>query len=331
MVEEISESMKKILNNNFNLKPKDAEGVIELAHCYMGEGMVLEAIEQLKHLEELIMDGDLEFSKKLNNEFTDMEIYQDNPDIQSLLRDEKLIFKCLDTYKSINKRDPDRSSEGIDTWFKYEDNTNAVTICGRVTLQVSIFHIIAMFRETDLLEQSVGQFEFLNVIKKISFSKWINQVGIEMPLTFTNREVVLLGLGLFYKKEKMFIIAFKSTNKNEYECCPDVDDKHCRIDMNYGFYIAKYLDDETCELFTCFNVDPKVDVPWFLINSFIKDIGYYMMNDFRKMVQDDKFSEKYSERIKNSPKEPPSPHSTSGPRLPQRTATSSIVKAKTTK
>jgi hypothetical protein len=301
--EEISECMRKILDNPYDLEPKDAEGVIELADVYMSEGRVYEAIDQLKYLEELIMDGDLEFSKKENDEFSDMEIYQDNPQIQSLLRDEKLIFKCTDTYKSINKRDPDRSSEGIDTWFKYEDNINAVTICGRVTLKVSIFHIIAMFREVDLLEKSVSQFEFLTTLSQISFSKWICQVGIKMPLTFSNRDTVLLGLGLFDKKEKMFIIAFKSTNKDEFDDIPDVDKNHCRIDMNYGFYIAKYLDDETCELFTCFNVDPKVDVPWFMINAFTKDFGYYMMNDFRKMVSVDNFSETYSERIKKNQKD----------------------------
>ena len=67
--------------------------------------------------------------------------------------------------------------------------------------------------------------------------------------------------------------------------------------MNFGFYIAKYLDEDHAELFSCFNVDPKVSVPWFLINTFTKDVGYYMMSDFRKIAEKEDFGKKYADRI----------------------------------
>ena len=121
-----------------------------------------------------------------------------------------------------------------------------------------------------------------------------------MPITFTNREMVLLGVSLFEKNEKAFIIAFKSTNKDEYPDTPECDSKHCRIDTHYGFYIAKYIDNDHVELFFAFNVDPKVSVPWFLLNTFIKDSGFYLMRDLRKIIERENFDSIYAPRIEKN-------------------------------
>lgn len=286
-----------LINNPFGINLVYSEDYTELITRLMNEGEVLQAINVSKVLEELILDSKIKFKENTDNK-TEYELYESNPVIMSIQEDEELIFKCLDNYKKMNKRDPDRSSNGIDTWFNYEDKLSSMTICGRVTLNVRMLNLIAMFKEIDLLQEQVNQFEFLKVLEKITFTKWIAQCGIKMPITFTNRDLVLIGVGLFDIKEQLFIIAFKSLEPNKGKTIPEPDNKHCRIDMNFGFYIAKYLDETHAELFTCFNVDPKVSVPWFLINTFTKDVGYYMMEDFRKIVEKDGFGKNYEERIK---------------------------------
>jgi len=298
MVEQQS-PLKNLKANILKLEINKGEDAIILIEKLMDLGEVQLAIEVSKNLENAILDGELEFNSKGN--LSDYECYESNKTIISLLDDENLIYKCVDNYKIINKRDPDKSYDGIDTWFKYEDTLNSITICGRTTIMCNMFHLVAMFKEIDLLQESVGQFEFLRVIKELSFSKWIAHCGIKMPMTFSNRDMVLIGIALFDRVEKLFIISFKSTKKEFYDFIPDCDNKHERIDMNFGFYIAKYIDDKTCELFTCFNVDPKVSVPWFILNSITKDVGYYMMSDLRKICQGKDFAKKYQERIDKNP------------------------------
>jgi len=282
-------------NNKYSITINYAEDVIELSLKQMNDGEVQIAINTIKDLEELIMDDLIKFKVQVGD--SDYNTYHENEYVKRMLEDEKLIFKCLDVYKKINKRDPERSSNGIDTWYNYEENINSITICARTTLLCDTFNLIAMFQETDLLEKSISQFEFVNVIEKVTFSKWLATVGIKMPLTFTNRDVALIGVALFDRKEKLFIIVFRSTDKSEYSLVSDCDKNHERIDMHFGFYIGKYLNDTTCEIFSCFNVDPKVSAPWFILNQITKDVGYYMMSDFKKIVEAEDFSKKYEERI----------------------------------
>lgn len=301
--------------NKYNIKLINAEDYIELVEKLMNDGEVLHSIEVAKKLEEDILDEKTSFKNKKqykqsknkddNNDheelLSDYEIYENNKTIKSSKSDDDLIFHSLDNYKRINKRDPDRSSDGIDSWFNYEDNINSITMCGRTTLNCKMINLIAMFKETDLLQKSVDQFEFLNVCTKLSFCKWIAHTAIKMPLTIQNRDLVLVGVALFDRKEKLFIIAFKSPVEDEYEeFVPKKDDKHCRITMNFGFYIAKYLDEDHAELFTCFNVDPKISVPWFLINTFTKDVSYHLIKDFKTIIEKDNFSEIYSKRIEEN-------------------------------
>jgi hypothetical protein len=285
-----------LINNPFNIKLTNSEDYTDLITSYMNEGLVLEAINVSKVLEELILDSKIKFKQNKESK-SEYELYETHPVILSIQEDEELIFKCLDNYKKMNKRDPDRSSNGIDSWFNYEDKLSSMTICGRVTLNVKMLNLIAMFKEIDLLQEQVDQFEFINLMEKITFTKWTAHCGIKMPMTFSNRDLVLIGVGLFDKKEQLFIIAFKSLEQNKGKTVPQPDSKHCRIDMNFGFYIAKYLDENHSELFTCFNVDPKVSVPWFLINTFTKDVGYYMTSDFRKIAEKVGLEKIYEERI----------------------------------
>ena len=165
MVEKNENKKKKLIDENeFNMKPKSAEDFIDLADRYMWEGDVMDGIAVIKILEELILDGEVEFKEK-KGDLSNLELYNENRRIQNLLKDGELIFKCIDTYKHICKREPDRSNEGVDNWFKYEEKINSITICGRTVLKTKMINIIAMFKEMDLLVESSNS-SFLNLFIK---------------------------------------------------------------------------------------------------------------------------------------------------------------------
>ena len=84
---------------------------------------------------------------------------------------------------------------------------------------------------------------------------------------------------------------------------PPEDSKYLRIEVNYGFYYIKYIDEEYCEFTNCFNVDPKVTyIPWFILNSFTKELAYYVMDDLRNMIESDKNEDLYKERVEQKRK-----------------------------
>jgi hypothetical protein len=70
--------------------------------------------------------------------------------------------------------------------------------------------------------------------------------------------------------------------------------------MVFGFFNIKCIDEETIEVINCYNVNPKVSViPWFVLNTFLREISYYIMDDLKKQIENADFSI-YEERIKKN-------------------------------
>ncbi len=263
---------------------------------------LLNAINILKSTEDMILSGEVTFNDASLNKNA-YNNFVNNKFVKTLYKDNDFIFQCLDNYKQINKRDPDRSSDGIDNWFMKLDNSNTITISGRVTISCNFFHMVAVFKETDLLQSTIGSFEELKTIEKLSETRWLVRSRIKVPI-LTNRELYLLGFGIFLEKEKMIMLPFYTPDKDDFssDLIPDKSD-YTRVNMKFGYYCVRYLDDNNSELFSCFNVDPNISmVPWFVVNGFIKEFGYYIMRDFKKAAEDVKLKEEYLKRIKENSK-----------------------------
>jgi hypothetical protein len=274
------------------------EDYYELAQKELKEEQLLRAIEVLKYAETKLIAEEIKFKNKTNDKKSDYEAFSQEKFVRDLYSDNDLIYKCLDNYKQINKRSPDRSSDGIDNWFIKDDKLNSISICGRVTLNSTFLNMIAVFKEIDLLQKTIDSFEELTVVKVLSLTRWLARSKIKMPLTLTNRELYLMGFGIFLKKENMIFLPLYSPDEGEFKEIEKETKDYVRIKMNLGFYCVKYLDDKHCELFSCFNVDPKVSmVPWFVINNVTKEFGYYLMRDFRKAAEDNSLVKEYAERI----------------------------------
>lgn len=279
------------------------EDYMNNVYYYLNEDYdLLEAINIINLAEEKILDGELFYKETLKEDESDYERFSENKIYKSLKADEELMFKCIDHYKDINKRDPDRSSDGIDNWFMKEDNLNSITICGRVTLKTNLISLVALFKELDLITKAINSFEKISILKEVYMAKWHSQAKIKMPLTIQNRDIIVTGTGVFDKKESMLMILLKSPTKEEFPEYFEEEKGYTRLSMNFGFYFCKYLDDNYTELFTCFNVNPNVPaVPWFILNNIVKDFGYHIMNDFRKASECEKNQEEYAKRIKANP------------------------------
>ena len=261
---------------------------------------LLKAIDILKSTENNILSGDVIFKDETLNDNA-YDCFINHKFVKQLYKDNDFIFQCLDNYKEINKRDPDRSSDGIDNWFIKSENTNSITISGRVTIACNFFHMVAVFKEIDLLQKSIGSFEELKTVEKILETRWLVRSRIKVPVV-SNRELYLLGFGIFIEKEKMIMLPFYTPEKDEFpkEIIPEKSD-YTRISMKFGYYCVRYLDENNSELFSCFNIDPNISmVPWFVVNGIIKEFGYYIMRDFQKAAEDNKLKEEYLKRIKEN-------------------------------
>jgi len=271
-----------------------------IKEIYSEDDDVISAVEVSKITEEKILEDEISFKNDIGD-LTDLEAFNNQHFIKMLKSDEDLLFKSMDNYKKINKRDPDKSYNGIDNWFLYEDKLESVTICGRMTLQVNLLKLAAIFWEFDLLAKNLSSFEDIKLLKSDYAQKVYTHTKVKLPL-IQNRDMVICGLGAFNKKEKMLQVLFQTPSIDMLKDFPKEEPKtHTRMKMNFGFYFCKYIDENTTELFTCFNSNPKLPlIPWLILNSVIKDFAYKFNDDFRKLSECSNNDAIYSERIKKN-------------------------------
>jgi hypothetical protein len=162
--------------------------------------------------------------------------------------------------------------------------------------------ILAILAEVDIMEKFVTRFDSLKKLEEYSLFRWLIQIRLKMPVTITNREMIAMGFGYINPQNNNVFLPFRSVNNQYYKYIklPAEDPNYTRIDIVFGFINIKYIDDETVEVINCYNVDPKVPViPWFVLNTFLREISYYIMDDLKKQIETVDFAI-YEERIKKN-------------------------------
>jgi hypothetical protein len=162
--------------------------------------------------------------------------------------------------------------------------------------------VLAVFAEIDLM--TVDKFEEIQKVEEYSLFRWLVRCRIKMPLTFSNREAIVVGFGTAIPDTRSVILPFRSLGNNYFGITPPPEDsKYTRFEINYAFYHIKYIDEQFCELTSCFNVDPKIPmIPWFVLNTFLKEIGYYVMRDLKQQVELTVNKDAYEERMQKKAK-----------------------------
>ena len=249
--------------------------------------------------ESKIFDGLLSSRDNKNEEKSDYEVFKDNPSIKTIYNDKDLLDRCTAALKRIQTTPPNRSSNNIDSWFSHESDVNTITIGAKTNIKCSLLKIIAILAEVDFMSNFVSRFDSITKLQEYSLFRWLIQIRIKMPVTITNREIVAMGFGCVNPDDSTILMPFRSVNEKHYDFIklPKEDKKFLRIDIIFGFFYIKYIDEENVEVINCYNVDPKVPViPWFLLNTFLREISYYIMSDLKKQIEEVDFA-LYEERI----------------------------------
>jgi len=169
-------------------------------------------------------------------------------------------------------------------------------------MKCPIIKILAILAEVDIMSKFVSRFDSISKLEEYSLFRWLVQIRLNMPVTITNREVIAMGFGCVDPEDNTIMMPFRSVNNEFYNSIslPEEDPNFLRIEIIFGFFRIKYIDEETVEVINCYNVDPKVPViPWFLLNTFLREISYYIMEDLKKQIEGVNF-EIYEERIKKN-------------------------------
>lgn len=152
------------------------------------------------------------------------------------------------------------------------------------------------------MSKFISRFDKISKMQEYSKFRWLVQIRLKMPVTVTNREIIAMGFGCVNSEDSTILMPFRSVNKEHYEFIqlPQEEKNFLRIEILFGFFHIKYIDEENVEVINCYNVDPKVPfIPWFLLNSFIKEISYYVMSDLKKQIEEVDFAV-YEERIERN-------------------------------
>jgi hypothetical protein len=199
---------------------------------------------------------------------------------------------------------PERSYNNIDSWFHNETDVSSITLGSKTKMKCKPIKMFAVLAEVDLLSKSVDRFDSIEKLEELSSFRWKVRIRINMPITIDNREIIVLGFGFFDPIDKSVYLPFRSINNEHYNfmSTPEEVADYKRIEINFGFFHIKIIDDENIEITNCYNVDPKVPViPWLILNTFLKEMSYYIMEDLRKQIENVDIG-MYEERIKNNPK-----------------------------
>ena len=217
--------------------------------------------------------------------------------------DKELSERCIEALKRITTQPPDRTFNEIDSWFTQDQDLNTVTVGSKSIIKCTMVKMLAILAELDLMSKFSTKFEEIKKLQAYSIFRWLVRIRVKMPLTFSNRELILMGFGWINPEDNSVFVPFRSVNNDYYKHIPvpPEDGNYVRIDIIYGFINIKYIDAEHVEMITCYNVDPKVPViPWFILNTFVKEISYYIMEDLKHQIEAVE-NKVYDERIKNNP------------------------------
>ena len=212
----------------------------------------------------------------------------------------KLSDRCSELYKMMENEKPNREYNGIKTWFKYEEQMKSITTCGRVIVEGDIMHILSVLAEMDLMKTFIERFEEILPLGCVTPFRMLVHSKLKMPFTIQDRDLIILGFGIIDNIKKTILVCCKSINEETYFDIdiPKEDNKYKRVHMNLGFFHIKYIKKNTYELSNGYNVDPKVPmIPWFLLNTFIKEVNYYMLEGIKKQIENTKNKHIYEKRI----------------------------------
>ena len=128
-----------------------------------------------------------------------------------------------------------------------------------------------MIGEYKKLKEWVPYLGSVDVIKQQSIIKRLVHLKIDLPVLFSNRDIVVDGTGFINEQEKSVCFLMKSFYDESY-FGTDVDSEcegRVRMNLKHGFLYIRYLDDHSCHCKIVMNIDMKIGMAQSWVGSMV--------------------------------------------------------------
>lgn len=128
---------------------------------------------------------------------------------------------------------------------RFEDDVTSFTFGGDCIVDYNLFRPCSMMGEYQKLPDWIPTLASVDVLKEQSCLKRLIHLKIDLPIMFTNRDLVLEGTGFINVEEKSVCFLLRSFFEDSFfgvnvdsEC-----EGRLRMDMKHGFLYIKHIDD----------------------------------------------------------------------------------------
>ncbi|OMJ74069.1 hypothetical protein SteCoe_27088 [Stentor coeruleus] len=235
--------------------------------------------------------------KRFEDDFP--EEAKENELVRIIKQDLSLADQCLQLLSDMDDWTLVKQSEDIATFTK--GSSDDFMVRAEMTMKHSIFPILALFSECELLSEWVPILEDAKVIGSPSKFNRIIQYFLKMPWPIDKRDAVISTVGIPIPENRSILITLKSINENNYLSIPIPETESIRIDINLGCLNIHQIEDNEIQVSLVARVDVKLAlIPSAVVNYAAKHGVFFFMNAVKEMC-DEYPGSKYEELVRSKP------------------------------
>lgn len=156
---------------------------------------------------------------------------------------------------------------------------------GITTVPASAATVMAIFMDPSATEQWLEGCRKVEMIERSGFYSQTTHQVFDFPWPATDRDFVI-GFETEQTGENAFLLTMHDRS-GELPEKPDL----VRGEMPRGYYEVRQLSPDKTEIVMAQHVNPKGDLPSWMVNSLVTDTPYYSLKSLRSMVSDKKYAD----------------------------------------
>jgi len=275
-------------------KPEDVEvtlstipTVINYIIAFYSREKTLQAYRLVGRVEEVIKN-------KTEEDPSNQELIK----AQELVQKHALLFKRIareaeSVYELMKTLDSDegwelcRSDLGVRTWFKQDANSPTLYIKVKGVIPQPAFAVLACLNEIDLYRTWIPTCTESDIRLNISDFKKMVHLRLDPPSPInwvvSPRELILYGYGVDMMEDNKLAAMAKSPTEEElklfeeefgFKCAPERPETGVRMNCILAGILIEPVDATHTRVSVLSNTDPKVQVPYWLINTTSKKFAH---------------------------------------------------------
>eukprot|EP01104_Vermistella_antarctica_P007353 TRINITY_DN1817_c0_g1_i1.p1 TRINITY_DN1817_c0_g1~~TRINITY_DN1817_c0_g1_i1.p1 ORF type:complete len:599 (-),score=144.57 TRINITY_DN1817_c0_g1_i1:73-1869(-) len=210
---------------------------------------------------------------------------------RQLVRECKFARDLVNVMLSDEGWDVVRQADGITTLYKNETNTPVHSVKMKGVVNCPTFNMAAVMYEADLYSNWIPMCVKSECLATMSKYRKIIYTYSKMPWPMSDREMLMVGFGVdLLEEENLIVITAWSTDETcrerdnipDHIELPDPQSGTVRMTVHCSGIILRPVSTTQCEVFVMGNCDPKMSVPYSLLNYATKTLahkGFSMLSD----------------------------------------------------